>query len=666
MLDSPIKSRTFGGSVDFGAPLQFIGIYTSITGIEGGKNVLYTTVAGTPDSYFNVIDLDSKTLIRSLPIPGAPQSWVHVKDSQNNIYMTGMGGTKIYKYVYADKTIVDLGISLEGEDSLWSLAVDGQDRLYGGSYPRGKMFRYDPQSSAFKNYGTLIEDRAYIRSMGYHEGMIYAGLGAMGSIVVFDTDTEGMETLEVPTSLLTGSTNGEAPYIYDMTITENLLFAQLSGNGLNRVVVYDLVKKQWLEHQFDDFTGGKVSTAMNGKVYMLKKNGSADSISRLIEVNLSNFTTRETGITQLISMKGYGWVELHGDHDLPGATLVSIQFNGTISLMNPQTGIRKEIAPLVEGQAVPIHNLVKGLDGKLYVSGYPGGKGARVNTQTKAVESFELEQMESIGSMNGKIYMGAYPKADIYVLDPNEAIKDEVNPRILFNIGEEQDRPYVFATDGQHGFFGTIPDYGKRGGALVVFEDQGDTVTRSVYRNVVHNQSINGLAPKDGLIYGSTTISGGLDAPANSIEKAAKVFVFDVENRVKLLEVQPVLPGAKADAKMISGLTFDADGLLWAAADGFIFAMDPANHLEVVKVKNIYPDTTNYGMWRPVHLHWGKDGLLYTDLAGILTVIDPVTMEHETLTENGLSIQTQLMTLGDDENIYYASGTRILMIPVSD
>ncbi|RDW20648.1 FIMAH domain-containing protein [Oceanobacillus chungangensis] len=137
-------------------------------------------------------------------------------------------------------------------------------------------------------------------------------------------------------------------------------------------------------------------------------------------------------------------------------------------------------------------------------------------------------------------------------------------------------------------------------------------------------------------------------------ETAAKIFVWDIEEEEKLTEFVPKIPDAAVQPKMISGMSLGPDELLWSAADGTIFAMDP-DTLEIVKSKNIYPDVTDYGRWRPIHIRWGVDGLMYTTLAGKLTVVNPSTLELETLAE------TELMTIGDDGNIYYADGSDVMM-----
>jgi hypothetical protein len=51
---------------------------------------------------------------------------------------------------------------------------------------------------------------------------------------------------------------------------------------------------------------------------------------------------------------------------------------------------------------------------------------------------------------------------------------------------------------------------------------------------------------------------------------------------------------------------------------------------------------------------------MYTTLAGKLTVIDPASLEYETLSS------TELMTLGDDGAIYYSKGASLMKIEVSE
>ncbi|CAM3609195.1 cohesin domain-containing protein [Marinicrinis lubricantis] len=643
---------TFGEPIEIGQPLESdstIAIYDSVVGQEDGHNVLYTTLSGEP-AQFNVINLDTYEVIRAIPLPLAKDSWTHVI-SPDGSYVYIASNQRLYRYSTSTKEIEDLGVIVAGETAIYGLSVDESGTVYGGTYPNAKVWRFDPETKQFSDYGRMSETNSYVRSLAFHDGAIYAGIGSTGSIVKLDPVT-GEKTV-IPLPPVEEVTGGQYPYVYNLDVVDQYLFAHLSGGGLSKLIVYDLELEQWRTEQFNNFHGNRVSQPMNGKAYF-KLNGNGGL--KLVELDLASFETRELKVELDFSMKGGGWAYINGNEQLPGATLVSITFDGRVAYFNIETETAIIQQPIVKGLPVPIQALEKGPDGRLYMSGYPGGKAAIYDPETQETELFTMGQAESIGFIGDKALFNVYPKAHIYELDTTLPI-DETNPKELFQIGEEQDRPYVNLTAGSTMYMGTIPDYGKLGGALVVYDSASTSETKhKVFRNIVQDQSIVGLAYKDGKIYGSTSIYGGLDSDTTA--SLAKMFVWDTAAEEKIAEFTPELLQSR-NVPMISGLTFGPDGLLWAAANGTIFALDPDTY-EVEKSVNVYPETDNYGMWRPIHIRWGADGLLYTDLAGRLTVIDPDTLEAQSLGMN-----TALFTLGDDGNIYYSQSTRLYMIPVT-
>jgi len=639
---------TFGAPVEVATPLKSatsIAIYDSVVGTEDGANVLYTALAGEP-AVFYVINLDTYQVVRSLPMPQGKDSWSMVVAPNGDVFISSSGG-RLYRYSPATKEIEELGLIRPGQTAIYGLSVDEAGNVYGGTYPSALVWKYDPVTKQFSDYGRMSETNSYVRSLAYYGNYLYAGVGEKGSLVKLDPATG--EKTQIPLPPVAGVTGDNYPFVYQLDVVDKYLFAHLSGGGISTLIAYDLENEVWREEQFPNFHGNRISKAMNGKAYY-KLNGTGGN--RLVELDLATFETRVTDMVQDFSLKGGGWVNIQGDPLLPGATLVNIRFDGKVGFFNIETETYYEKPAIVEGQAIPIHSLEKGPDGKLYMTGYPGGTAAAYDPATGTTATFGMGQAESIGQIGSDVYFNVYPKAAIYRYDTTKPV-DGTNPALVFNIGEAQDRPYVNLTVGSTMYLGTIPDYGELGGALVAYDSASDTF--EVFRNVVQDQSVVGLAHKDGKIYGSTTVLGGLDAVPTAT--AAKMFVWDVATKTKIVEFTPNLPGSVP--KMISGLTFGPDGLLWAAADGTIFAIDPDTY-EVVKSKVVYPGVSNYGMWRPIHLRWGTDGLLYTDLYGKLTIVHPETLEFV-----DLGISTALFTLGDDHNIYYADSTKLMKITVN-
>ncbi|WMT39887.1 hypothetical protein RE628_21405 [Paenibacillus sp. D2_2] len=296
----------------------------------------------------------------------------------------------------------------------------------------------------------------------------------------------------------------------------------------------------------------------------------------------------------------------------------------------------------------------------IYV-GLSGGNGAVFDPRTNQSTGFLLGQAEGIISVGNKVYYGIYPGGDIYEVDITGGKMSD--PKLLFKIGSDQDRPYKMEYADGKLLIGTIPDYGKLGGALTIYDIA--TGDKQVYRDIIKDHSIVGLAYKDGKIYGSTTKYGGLntDPPTNNPE----VFVWDIEKKTMTMHKPLTALKDLGTHRMISGLTFGPDGLLWGGVDGIVFALNP-NDLSIVKQKNIYPDVKDYGMWRPYYFHWGEDGLLYAGLANRMTVIDPNTLDYRSLTPS--NFEMSYMTLAKDaeghEQIYYTDNTKLMMIPITE
>jgi hypothetical protein len=371
-----------------------------------------------------------------------------------------------------------------------------------------------------------------------------------------------------------------------------------------------------------------------------------------MEFDLAALTATDTGIDYPSYLRNSAWVEVKGDPDLPGLSLATAVLAGGVAYMNLETKARKSVRLPIEGQPVDIRVMEKGPDGAIYMSGYPGGTGAKYDPATGTLTHFNLVQAEGMVALGDQMYFGTYPGAELYVMNVYEG----TNVTKLFSVGNGEDRPFILTTGEGKLFMGTIPTYGQLGGGLTIYDPE--TGDRETFHHVIHHQSIVGLAYRNGKLYGSTTVDGGEGIDPS--ETAAKMFVWDLAANQKTAEFVPELPGALTVPDMISGLTFGPDGLLWGAADGIIFAMNP-DTFEIVKSKVVYPGVSFYGKWQPVYSRWGNDGLLYSTIAGRLTIIDPETLEHIELAN------TPVMALGDDGHIYYRTGgTGMAKIEVSN
>lgn len=661
--ESKLSKLKFGTPINLGYPIRTVSINDGVMGKENGRDVLYTTASTTP-AVFNVIDVKNNALIRTFELEGVAQSWRHVIAPDGTVYIgtnTASGTGELWSYSPATKSVQKLKV-IGSEKSVWSMTTDPEGNVYIGTYDHGKLFRYNPKTKELKDYGSLLANHNYIRSMAYVDGYIYAGMALPFEVVKVNVETGASEVIsdEVPSIL--GVEHEKLEFAYDMAVVDKYLFIKASGESGLMMVYYNLQEQKWEDKYIgvDPVSGKGVMSynqipVMNGKAYVPAHGG-------ILEVDLATLATRNTGISFATSLRGAAWIDM-GDPELtPDRTIVTIQGNGKLSALDVKKGLRKDLPGVAaKGGPIPIHNMERGTDGRLYMSAYPGGVGGAFDPVTRESSNFLIGQAEGIVSAGNKVYYGIYPGGYIYEADISGGKMSE--PKQLFQIGSGQDRPYKMESADGKLLIGTIPDYGLLGGALTIYDLASGE--KQVYRNIIKDHSIVGLAYKDGKIYGSTTKSGGLNTtmPANNPE----VFVWDVAKKEMTMHTQLTSLTGLGNHRMISGLTIGPDGLLWGGVDGILFALNP-DDLSVVKQKNIYPDVKDYGMWRPYYSRWGEDGLLYIGLASRMTVVDPATMEHRTLTPSNFELS--FMTLAKDadghEQIYYTDKTKLMMIPISE
>lgn len=631
-------TKNFSEPTTLGSPIQSVAIYDSSFGVENGRQVMYTTSSGSP-AIFQVVDLQSREVLRSFPLEGSSSSWTHITLPNGMVYIGGNG----LLYEYSPETMEVTNVGDIGESVIYGLTYDEHGNVYFGSYPNAKIGRYNPNTGEMYDYGNVAPGQNYTRSTAYHDGFIYAGVGINGFLSKLNVETGEVEQIELPDGAISGSTN-----IWQLEAAGKWIVAGIGG-GNNALLFYDTVTGEWSE---TFYTGNK------GLRLVPSKPGEKDTAyflqgTNLMEINLDTLELTNTGVQYGTFLRNTTWLEVPNDPELPGLSLATVAFGGSVAYMNLETGKVKSVQYPIIGNPIPIQTLENGPDDMLYMSGYPGGEAARMDIETGKSEEFALGQAEGMAFIGNNMYMGVYPKALIVSIDVTKPLPTAI-PKETFGI-EGQDRPFIMTPANGKLFIGTIPEYGLLGGSLTIYDSVTGDVTE--YENVVENQSIAGLAELNGKLYGSTTVAGGLGIPPSETE--AKIFVWDIKTEQKITEFVPEIPGATVQPDMISGMKLGPDGLLWAAADGNIFAMDPES-LEIVKSKNIYPDVTSYGMWRPVQIRFAEDGTLYTTLAGNLTIINPETLEHVTLD------QTELMTIGIDGNIYYTKDANVMKIEVTN
>jgi hypothetical protein len=611
-----------------------------------GENLQYIAVTGTP-AVFYAVNAETGERKFSQQIPHSDVIWAMTVGSDNNVYFASTMNGVLYRYLPDENRMETIGKN-PSDDFVWDLKSSTDGKIYGATYDESKVFEYDIESNSFKDLGPMKEGQKYARGLGVTDKYVYTGIGTISGVVRYDRSTGEKKDIPIPTS-------GKSGTISEIAIYDGKLFV----HGASQLFVIDEATE---EHIRTISFQSKISppSPHNPDLIYYKLQ------DQLFSYNMATDTVEKVenipSLPGSTAVKAHNWLTLStGETVLAGMTAFTDSF-----FFNPETKEYSVHFPDVDAQGATI-NALAAINGKVYSGGYQRGLSIYdEKQQAYTYTNFSFHQTEGINQLDGKVYFGTYTGAKMYRYDPKLPIEyDEygkANPGLYLDIESDQDRPFAMTSGDGKLFIGTFPGNGKHGGALTILEETAGengeiTVESQTYRNIVENQSIFGLAYKDGKVFGGTSIYGGFGS--NPVETEAKMFVFDVEKGEKIAEFKPDIPGLDSPTLTIGDFSFGPDGLLWGLIEGTIFAMNPETY-EVVKSKEIYDTAYNSSKLRPYYLKWGPDGNLYTTLGRKLTVVNPETLESEQLVEDSV----QLMDLSEDGSIYYAIGSHLYKMSV--
>lgn len=617
--------------IHLGAPIHGVSVYAAAYGKENGEERIYAVSTGNP-CVLHIVDPVKGICIRRLEVEGSNHSWGTVVSTDGRVYIGGDG--YLYQYTPGEEEIVNLGVAIEGETYFWRLAAGTNGQVFGGTYPGGKVFSYDPETDQFKSFGHIVDGQKYVRSLAFSSPYLYIGLGSQSAqLIRLNIDTCEKKEIPFPETVTNQS------FVYDANVADSFLFVRVTPS--NQLLIYDLEKEEWVD-QIDSTDGLDVSTPdSEGYVYFVK-----DGI--LHSYHLSSLTLKKTDAKIDDFAMGFGWMTIKGR-----TLLASAKRNGDFWLYDPITEEFQIVAVELQGQPISIQSLVQGPDGNLYIGGYLVGGFAKFDYRENQFTEYPgVGQIEGMVTHKAKIYMGVYTKAKIFEYEPSRPWVDGENPRLLFSLNHlKQDRPFALVSAGEKVAIGTVPDYGVLGGALTLYDPM--TEEYEAYVNIIPNQSIIVLAYQNGIIYGGTSIWGGLGKEPT--EQEAKLFAWDPERKQLLWETTPI-PGEKA----ISALYFDETGMLWGLSGGYLFQYDIEQKHSTRKIQII-----DYDWKQATHFYRGgtlfldNDGMLVGSLFGKLFRFNRTTGDWEILHDKAILNQRDR-----DGNIYFAHETNLYQYKV--
>lgn len=651
------ESTALDFPIDYGEPINHgpAALAAKSQGVAIGDGEVYYATNGSPATFYATDSVTGKKIF-SQELPGSDVVWAMVIGADGNVYFAGTYNGILYRYVVEEQRLEQVGKN-PSDNWVWQLEASKDGKIYGATYPNAKVFEYDIDSNQFTDLGTFYEGQQYARGLGITDESLYVGTGTTAYLMKMDFATGERTEIQLPITGVSTQISNIWEYGNNIFVaygTSLITIDKTTGEELNTMDWQD-------EHTFDGLISSP-SPYDENIIYYINKNTQ--------QLWTYDMTTHETAkVEPTVQLpptpaKAIRWIKDESGKDVLAILHHQIEY----TIYDPTTNNVTVSYPEVKMQGLLMQSMEISEDQKIYMGGYQGSFGIYDTSIDKYIlHERDPHQIEGIGFLNGNVFLGTYGGARIFKYDPNQPFnysgdEDADNPKMVHDIGDDQSRPFTFTSGEDKLFVGTIPDYGRLGGGLTIYDavtDEWNTI-----RHIIENQSIVGLVYKDGKVFGGSSLSGGLGVTPT--ETKAKMFEYDVESgthEVFDLEVEGL---AKPD--MIGELSIGPDGNLWGIAWGLdaagvnntvVFAMNPDNR-EIIKSTELYKGTHRGSQWRPFFIRWDDQGYLYTTAGRKLTVIDPETMKSKQLVTGTV----QLMTLDNEGNIYYTADENLYQLPV--
>ncbi len=591
---------------------------------QNGNHWLYTVTSGTPARLIGLqVAVDGRETPPSviLALTGSTICWSVVQATDGWVYIGTRNGL-LFRHLPGSHQVENLGLALKGERFIWQLVPGKEGEIFGATYPGAKVFRYHPDTGFQEvSDGAVKEGENYARSIVYHEesDMLYVGVGAHTGLIKLNPRTGSK------TEILPPSDRGHAGFVYHLGIIKgessgDKLLATITGTTENnKTLIYD-INTGIYTHQIGVVAAKTaIKSPIDNKIYVTTG-------STLYSYDLSSTPPEMVALnTNNASALATTWLT---DNDLCYITneCKLVFYN---SLRNDVFVLPLE----VPSSPITINSMTYGPDGRVWMGGFFVGSNAAYDPATGKTDMYQgLSQSESISYLGKDLYFGVYPDAKFYRYDTTHPWVKDSNPKYLGSIAG-QDRPYAYAaiTDQNKMFFGTAPKYGRLGGALVEYNVNKNSLTS--VEDVVKDQSIVSLCYADGVLYGGTSVWGGLGM--QPIANEAKLFEVNPPNRTKISECVPV-PGAKAITALLDG----PDGHLWGMADGTLFVFNKINKtvLSTHELFKVSDTTKSKHVFKNACLILHPSGRIFGTAYGELFELNPVTKTKTTIGKASYSL----------------------------
>ncbi|MGW9414250.1 hypothetical protein [Arthrobacter cupressi] len=410
----------------------------------------------------------------------------------------------------------------QSTNASFAVATDSKGRIWNGNYPTGNATRFDPVTRTTLHTPRVRPDTQYVRALAVDSSdNVYAGTGTQNpALFTWHTDRpDEIREIPVPDARATG-------FIYRIEAHGDVLFVHFDGaDGTLRFRVYRISTGTWLTLAWPWMPAGMTSASAPGSsdAYVVWNTVGVHKLMRI------NTDTMEPALVCLVADTARAMdVEETGTDTIVNILCGSDGQYRSVKVSTSLQVVLRDVKADFAAQAFKLQGAMASVaEDKIYFGGYMGDGLGSVELTTRTTWRSPLGT--GIGQIEGlfeydplTIYIGSYPGGAIFRFNPvTKVAKKLIELRSTYY----QARPICWAWAGLRVVAGSVPDYGRNGGALTFINPLNDSDIK-VVPGPIPGQSVLGLAGEGDVVYGTTGILGGQGSTNDT--QPAHVFAWNV------------------------------------------------------------------------------------------------------------------------------------------
>ena len=556
--------------------------------------------------------------------PAGAGSWGGV-EAPGDKFIVGTFYDGVFMIFDLQKMVFEKTVDFPGEQYIWNVVVGADGRVYGGTYPGGKLGALDLTSSTVEDLGNPTTDNLYLRFVSSTPWgqLVAAFMSGDRQSRVYDVASQSWKDMP-------GGTEGAG--FYDGVAWQGYFIAHDPRSG--RVEAFkDDTWTPVKTRPFPDPPTGSFNVMANlsndktlyfsggGAVYRYTAGEEPFEAVKIAAIDLRGGRyVAATKDGRLLGVRGQSYfVVKPGDTDL-------------------------DLRPIpVESKGRPMLFLEGDADGKIWGGPHFGQtlfyydieKQKEVNT---AVICDAGGEVYDVAFRKGIVYAASYAGGDITRYDPSKPWDQWrlKNPSPVAKVAPEYIRPSAGIMLGPDDklYAGWMARYGTYGGAVSITDpDGGET---ELIENPLGKQAIARLAVDRSNLYIGTSLHANGLPPQEGKEKFG---VIAIKSRKVLFEREMVVAGIVAEPK--------TDTVLLNSGS-LLYQFDPrSNALNQMSMKGLP------GLSGSFMIAVG-DGTILASAGNSVVHIDVVKQTFEVVLEADAPIEA--FALGTDDRVYFAHG----------